>query len=80
MSIEIDTSTLNSAAKDSGSPFSNLRDSFKRVLSPDRARADQGTNRSPTTEGTRLLFIRSLRKICVRGRGGYALLWRDKRI
>jgi len=50
MSIEIDTSTLNSATKDTGSPFSNLRDSFKRVLSPDRARVGQGTDRSPTAE------------------------------
>ncbi|QRV89572.1 hypothetical protein RhiJN_17590 [Ceratobasidium sp. AG-Ba] len=50
MATDIDTSTLNSTSKDFGtSPFANLRDSFKRVLSPDRSRADQ-QDQSPTSQ------------------------------
>ncbi|KAG8706155.1 hypothetical protein FRC09_002548 [Ceratobasidium sp. 395] len=41
MATDIDTSTINSTTKDvHGSTFANLRDSFKRVLSPERPRVD----------------------------------------
>jgi len=49
MATDIDTSTINSTYKDTSSgTFANLRDSFKRVLSPDRARAD-AQEHSPTS-------------------------------
>ncbi|KAG8716399.1 hypothetical protein FRC11_013382 [Ceratobasidium sp. 423] len=47
-SVEVDSSTLNSHATSTGT-FANLRDSFKRVLSPERSRTEAGTSHSPTS-------------------------------
>ncbi|KAL5635099.1 hypothetical protein ACGC1H_002958 [Rhizoctonia solani] len=47
-SVEIDKSTLGSNSTSIGT-FANLRDSFKRVLSPERSRVEAGTGYSPTS-------------------------------
>ncbi|CAE6519254.1 unnamed protein product [Rhizoctonia solani] len=48
VSAEIDGSTVNSHATSTGT-FANLRDSFRRVLSPERLRTEAGTDQSPTS-------------------------------
>lgn len=51
-SAEVDRSTLNSHATSTGT-FANLRDSFKRVLSPERSRPEAGAGHSPTSPADR---------------------------
>jgi hypothetical protein len=47
---EVDRSTLNTIST-SGGTLAHLRESFKRVLSPERSRTDTRVNQSPTTSG-----------------------------
>ncbi|KAG8732735.1 hypothetical protein FRC12_019150 [Ceratobasidium sp. 428] len=69
MATDIDTSTINSTTKDvHGSTFANLRDSFKRVLSPERPRVDLKPE-SPTSPGRGRDIIPSNR-VTHTGRGG----------
>lgn len=50
-SADVDRSTVNSGT--TGGTFANLRDSFKRVLSPERSPIDQRTDRSPIQDRSR---------------------------